>query len=283
MDKTSIEVGKIWINGSYHDGKSAVVHLLTHSLHYGSSAFEGVRCYGGKVFKSVEHAQRLKYSCDAIGMPFDYTDSQIHDAVFDTVKANGHEDCYVRPLVWYGTETMGVSSLKLDVNFAVVVWKWPQYYADGIKLNISRWKRPPAECAPVHAKISGLYVIATMTKNEAEREGCQDGLMMDYRGYISECSSSNIFFVIDGEIHTPTPDCFLNGITRQTVIKLAKRLGYTVRERHMMPDEIHNATEAFVTGTAGEVTRVSQIADKLYKSSVVSNTLRSEYMKLTQE
>ena len=258
--------GLIWMDGEMVEWRDAKVHILTHAMHYASSVFEGERAYNGKIFKSREHSERLIASAEALDMPMPYTVDQIEAAKEETLKASGLTDAYVRALVWRGAgEDMGVASAKNPVRMAVAVWGWGAYYGDakmqGAKLDIAEWKRPSPETIPVHAKAAGLYMICTISKHKAEAKGCSDALFMDYRGYVAEATGANIFFVKDGEVHTPLADCFLNGLTRQTVIKMMKEKGITVHERHIMPEELSNFEGCFLTGTAAEVTPVGQIAD----------------------
>ncbi|MEC7794110.1 MAG: branched-chain amino acid aminotransferase, partial [Pseudomonadota bacterium] len=215
--------GKIWMDGKLVEWRDANVHLLTHGLHYASSVFEGERCYNGKIFKGVEHSERLKKSAQYLDFEIPYSVEEIEAAKYAMLEANGWTDAYVRAVAWRGAgEDMGVSARRNPVRLAIAGWEWGNYYGDakmkGAKLDIAKWKRPSPETIPVHAKAAGLYMICTMSKHEAETKGCSDALFMDYRGYVAEATGANIFFVKDGEVHTPKPDCFLNGITRQTVV-----------------------------------------------------------------
>ncbi len=219
--------GKIWMDGKLVDWRDANVHILTHALHYASSVFEGERCYNGKIFKSREHSERLHYSAGCLDFQIPYTVDEIEAAKQEVLAANGFTDAYVRAVAWRGAgEDMGVAAKRNPVRLAVAAWEWGNYYGDakmkGAKLDIAKWKRPSPETAPSHAKAAGLYMICTMSKHAAEAKGCSDAMMFDYRGYVAEATGANIFFVKDGEVHTPDPDCFLNGLTRQTVIGMLK-------------------------------------------------------------
>lgn len=258
--------GKIWMDGKLVDWRDANVHLLTHALHYASSVFEGERCYSGKIFKGHEHSLRLIESARLLDMASPYTAEEIDAAKEQVLKANGFTDAYVRALMWRGSGLdMGVSAARNPVRMAIAVWEWGSYYGDakwqGAKLDIAKWKRPSPETIPTAAKAAGLYMICTMSKHAAEAKGCSDALFMDYRGYVAEATGANVFFVKDGEVHTPLADAFLNGITRQTIIQLLKDKGVTVHERHILPEEVADFQECFLTGTAAEVTPVAQIGD----------------------
>jgi len=258
--------GQIWLDGKLVPWRDANVHILTHGLHYGSAIFEGERAYGGVIFKGREHSERLIKSGEMMDIPVPYTAEEIDAAKKAAMDANGLKDAYVRAVCWRGSgEDMGVASAANPVRMAVAVWEWGAYYGDakmkGAKLDISKWKRPSPETIPCFAKASGLYMICTMSKHEAEKKGCSDALMMDYRGYVAEATGANVFFVKDGEVHTPTPDCFLNGLTRQTVIGLLDKRGVKVIERHIDPGELEGFQQCWLTGTAAEVTPVGQIAD----------------------
>ncbi len=262
--------------------RDARIHMLTHALHYASCVFEGERVYGGKVFKLTEHSQRLLASGDILGMPLPYTADEIDEATRQTIAANGIVDGYVRPVAWRGSEMMGVAAQSTRVHVGIAVWQWPSYWSPearmrGIRLNISEWRRPHPQTAPTSAKAAGLYMICTMSKHKAEGEGFEDSLMLDYRGQVAEATGANIFFVIDGEIHTPLPDCFLNGITRQTVIALARSRGFTVIERAIQPEELAKASECFLTGTAAEVTPVREIGPYHFTPGEISRALIAEY------
>jgi branched-chain amino acid aminotransferase len=274
--------GWIWMDGSFVPWREANVHLLTHALHYGSCVFEGERAYSGKIFESERHSKRLLNSADILGMKPRFEVSQLEDAKKEAMNKMGLENCYVRALMWRGSEMMGVSAQANTIRAAVAVWEWGDYYSDkmqGIRMGRAKWKRPSPETAPSHAKAAGLYMICTLSKHAAEDEGYADALMLDYRGHVAEATSANIFFVQDGAIHTPTPDCFLNGITRQTVIKLAREKGYEVIERTIMPDELGNFQECFTTGSAAEVTPVKEIAGIHYQPGHISEDMVTTYEK----
>ncbi|MBT3557638.1 MAG: branched-chain amino acid aminotransferase [Rhodospirillales bacterium] len=263
--------GLIWYNGEMVPWREANVHVLTHGLHYASSVFEGDRAYGGKIFKLTEHSQRLKKSAELLGFDIPYSVEEIDEACREACRANNIVDGYVRPVAWRGSEMMGISAQNNKINLVVAAWQWPSYFSPelrekGIALKTSPWRRPSPESAPVHAKAAGLYMICTLSKHEAEREGFQDALMLDYRGYVSEATGANIFMTFgdDNTLHTPIPDCFLNGLTRQTIIQLAKERGIEVIERVIMPEELADAKEVFLTGTAAEVTPVGRIDDNTY-------------------
>ena len=279
--------GTIWMDGELVDWRAANVHLLTHAMHYASSVFEGERCYNGKIFESRRHSERLIYSGTQLDMPIPYTVDEIEAAKYATLEANGLTDAYVRALAWRGAgDDMGVSSSKNPVRMAIAVWGWGNYYGDakmkGAKLDISKWKRPSPETIPVHAKAAGLYMICTTSKHAAEAKGCSDALFMDYRGYVAEATGANIFFVKDGEVHTPLPDCFLNGITRQTVIKMLKEKGVNVIERHIMPEEMEGFEQCWLTGTAAEVTPVGQIGDYMFEVGALTRDVAESYERLVR-
>ncbi len=279
--------GEIWFNGAFVPWREAKVHVLTHCLHYGSGVFEGVRCYDGKIFKLNEHSQRLINGCKTMEMDLPWTLDQINQACLDTVKRNNIADGYLRPIAWRGAEQMGVSAQQTKIHFAVAAWQWPSYYPaemleKGIKVVTSQWRRPAPNNAPVHVKASGLYMICTLSKHAAENAGCHDALMYDYRGRVAELTSANLFFVKNGEIHTPEADCFLNGITRQTVIDLARQHGYKVIERAIMPEELTDMEECFATGTAAEVTAIGNIDGRTYTVGPVTRALRDAYGKLVR-
>ncbi|MEM7508828.1 MAG: branched-chain amino acid aminotransferase [Pseudomonadota bacterium] len=256
--------GSIWLDGKLVEWNQANVHILTHAIHYGSAVFEGERAYGGKIFESEAHSERLLFSGEQMDIPIPYTVAEIEAAKAQVMKANNMSDAYVRAVCWRGSgEDMGVASARNPVRMAVAAWEWGAYYGDakmkGAKLDISKWKRPSPETIPCKAKASGLYMICTMSKHAAEAKGCSDALMMDYRGYVAEATGANIFFVKDGKVHTPLADCFLAGITRKTVIGRLQQKGIEVVERHIMPEELEGFEQCWLTGTAAEVTPVGQI------------------------
>ncbi|GAA6147264.1 branched-chain amino acid aminotransferase [Pseudooceanicola nitratireducens] len=280
--------GKIWMDGKLVEWRDANVHLLTHGLHYASSVFEGERCYNGKIFKGVEHSERLKKSAQYLDFEIPYSVEEIEAAKYAMLEANGWTDAYVRAVAWRGAgEDMGVSARRNPVRLAIAGWEWGNYYGDakmkGAKLDIAKWKRPSPETIPVHAKAAGLYMICTMSKHEAETKGCSDALFMDYRGYVAEATGANIFFVKDGEVHTPKPDCFLNGITRQTVIGMLEDKQIKVHERHIMPEELESFEQCWLTGTAAEVTPVGQIGDFTFEVGALAKDMVESYEKLVRE
>ncbi len=279
--------GKIWVDGTLVDWRSAQVHILTHAMHYASSVFEGERAYGGKIFKSREHSQRLIQSGRLIDFEIPYTVDEIEKAKEGTLAANGLSDAYVRALAWRGAgEDMGVASARNPVHLAVAVWSWGNYYGDakmkGAKLDIAKWRRPDPATAPSQAKAAGLYMIATMSKHAAEAKGCSDAMMFDYRGYVAEATGANIFFVKDGEVHTPLADAFLNGLTRQTVMEMLREKGITVHERHIMPDELEGFEQCWLTGTAAEVTPVGQIGDYNFEVGALTRDIAQSYETLVR-
>jgi branched-chain amino acid aminotransferase len=279
--------GTIWYDGKLVPWRTANLHVLSHALHYASSVFEGERVYGGQVFKLNEHSQRLIDSAKLMGFEIPYTLAEINDATNATLKANNIVDGYVRPVAWRGSEMMGVSAQHNKIHLAVAVWVWPSYYTleakmKGIRLAMAEWRRPAPNTAPTAAKAAGLYMICTLSKHKAEQSGYDDALMLDYRGQVAEATGANVFFVMNGELHTPKPDCFLDGITRQSVIALAKKRGFKVVERAIMPDEMANAQECFLTGTAAEVTPVSEIGEYRFTPGNVSLSLMDDYAGLVR-
>ena len=279
--------GFIWMDGELVPWRDARVHILTHAMHYASSVFEGERAYNGKIFKSREHSERLLKSGELLDMPIPYTVDQIEAAKEETLKANGLTDAYVRAVAWRGAgEDMGVASSRNPVRMAIAVWEWGAYYGDakmkGAKLNIAKWKRPSPETIPTAAKAAGLYMICTMSKHQAEAKGCSDALFMDYRGYVAEATGANVFFVKDGEVHTPIPDAILNGITRQTVIGMLQEQGITVNERHIMPEELADFEQCWLTGTAAEVTPVGQIGEYTFEVGDITRNIAQAYEELVR-
>ncbi|MDF0601163.1 branched-chain amino acid aminotransferase [Psychromarinibacter sp. C21-152] len=280
--------GYIWMDGQLVPWREANVHILSHAMHYASSVFEGERAYNGNIFLSRKHSERLRFSGDEIDMPIPYTVDEIEAAKYEVLKANNLTDAYVRAVAWRGSgEDMGVSSARNPVRMAVAAWEWGAYYGDskmkGAKLDISKWKRPSPETAPVHAKAAGLYMICTTSKHAAEAKGCSDALFMDYRGYVAEATGANIFFVKDGEVHTPLADAFLNGLTRQTVIGMLKDRQVKVHERHIDPGEMEGMQQCWLTGTAAEVTPVGQIGDYSFEVGAMTRDIAEDYEKLVRQ
>ena len=279
--------GFIWMDGQMVEWREAKVHVLSHALHYASAVFEGERCYNGKIFKSTEHSERLLQSGQLLDMPIPYTAAQIDAAKVEVLKANGLTDAYVRAIAFRGAgEEMGVAAMANPVRLAIACWTWGAYYGDakfkGAKLDISKWKRPSPETIPSSAKASGLYMICTMSKHAAMAKGCSDAMMYDYRGYVAEATGANIFFVKNGEVHTPKADAFLNGITRQTVIQMLKDMQIVVHERHIMPDELSGFEQCWLTGTAAEVTPVGQIGEHMFEVGDLTKRVSTEYEKLVR-
>ena len=279
--------GKIWMDGQLVEWRDAKVHILSHALHYASSVFEGERCYAGTIFKSREHSERLKRSANLIDFEIPYSVDEIEAAKAETLAANGLTDAYVRALAWRGAgPDMGVASARNPVRMAIAAWEWGAYYGDakmkGAKLDLSKWRRPSPETIPSAAKAAGLYMICTMSKHAAEAKGCSDALMLDYRGYVAEATGANMFFVRDGEVHTPLPDCFLNGITRQTVLAMLAEKGVTVHERHIMPEELEGFEQCWLTGTAAEVTPVGQIGDYRFEVGALTQDIAKSYEALVR-
>lgn len=279
--------GLIWIDGKILPWREANIHILTHGLHYASAVFEGERCYSGNIFKSTEHSQRLIRSADLIDMKMTMSVDQINQAKEEILAANKLTDAYLRPVAWRGSEQMGISAQATLTHVAIACWEWPSYFSPemrekGISLQTGKWRAPMPDTAPTASKASCLYATHTMSKHAAEANGYTDALMLDYRGYVAEATGANLFMVKDGQIKTPIPDCFLNGLTRQTVIALAKQLGLPLEETHIKPDELHKADEVFLTGTAAEVTAVGKIDDTLYKVGPVTRQLRDAYESLVR-
>lgn len=279
--------GKIWLDGEMVDWRAANVHILTHGLHYASSVFEGERAYNGKIFLSREHSERLHFSAGELDFEIPFSVDEIEDAKKQVLEANGLTDAYVRAVAWRGAgEDMGVASARNPVRLAIAAWEWGNYYGDakfqGAKLDIAKWKRPSPETIPVHAKAAGLYMICTISKHEAESKGCSDALFMDYRGYVAEATGANIFFVKDGEVHTPKADVFLNGLTRQTVIKMLEEKQIKVHQRHIMPEELEGFEQCWLTGTAAEVTPVGQIGDYTFEVGDLTKGIAESYEQLVR-
>jgi len=279
--------GVIWYNGEMVPWAEANLHVLSHALHYASSVFEGERVYGGEIFKLTEHTERLHASAKMLDFEIPYSVEEIDQACRDTVAAQGLMDAYVRPVAWRGSEMMGVSAQDTKINLAIAVWEWPSYFnpeerLKGIRLDMAEYRRPDPATAPCKSKAAGLYMICTLSKHAAERKGYADALMLDWRGQVAEATGANIFFVQDGELHTPTPDCMLDGITRQTVIDLAKDRQIKLNVRAIMPNEMDGFEQCFLTGTAAEVTPVSEIGPYNFEVGEITKTLMNDYMALVQ-
>ncbi|MDB5419815.1 MAG: branched-chain amino acid aminotransferase [Phenylobacterium sp.] len=279
--------GWIWLDGQFVAWREAKVHVLTHGLHYASAVFEGERMYGGEIFELTAHTERLFKSAEILDMVIPFTVAEIDQACKDTCARNGLEDAYLRPIAWRGSEMIGVSAQNTKIHVSIAVWDWPSYFkpeekAKGIRLTWAKYKRPSPETEPVHAKAAGLYMICTLSKHAAEKEGYTDAMMLDWRGYVAESTGSNVFFIRDGVIHTPLADCFLNGITRQSVIKLAREKGFEVVERHIEPQELAGFSECFVTGTAAEVTPVAEIGEYTFRPGNISLSLMDDYAKMVR-
>ena len=264
--------GWIWMNGSFIPWKKATIHVINQGLHYASAVFEGERAYNGKIFKSKEHTERLFKSAEIMGIEIPFSHDEINKAKNDLLQKMNLKNCYVRPIVWRGSNQMGLSTSNADIYVAIAVWDdWHSYFKiekrlEGLKLITSPWKRPSPETAPCNAKASGPYIICTMSKEFAEKKGYDDALMLDYRNYVAEGTGANIFFIKGNNIHTPIADCFLNGITRQTVIEMVKKQGLNLVEKHILPNEIENYDEALLTGTAAEITPIKSIDDINYNT-----------------
>lgn len=276
--------GFIWMDGALVPWRGATVHVLTHALHYASSVFEGVRAYEGKIFELSWHSRRLRESARILGFDLPWSVEEIDAACIATLEANGLKDAYVRPVAWRGSEQMGVSALKTKPHMAIACWGWGSYFDPGaaLKLDIAPWRRPPPYSAPVQAKAAGLYMIATMSKNHAEGRGFHDALMFDYRGQVAEATAANAFFVKDGAIHTPAADCFLNGITRQTVIKLARRRGIAVTERAIWPEELEGFEQCFLTGSAAEIVGVGSVGPWSFEVGDLTRQIQKDYADLVR-
>ena len=274
--------GVIWQDGKLVPWKDAKTHVLTHGLHYGSCVFEGQRMYNGMIYKLKEHTDRLFASAETLGMKIPFTREEINQACIDVCKANNIVDGYLRPVAFRGSEMMAVSAQTTTIHVAIATWPWPSYFSPaeklkGIRLDIARYKRPSPETEPVHAKAAGLYMICTLCKHEAEAKGYADAMFLDYRGLVSEATGANVFFIKNGELHTPIPDCFLNGLTRQSVIAIAKERQIKVIERHIRPEEMADFEECFLTGSAAEVTPVREIGPYTFKPGALTEQLMNAY------
>lgn len=274
--------GFIWLDGRLVPWADARLHVLSHGLHYGSCVFEGERAYGGKVFKSREHSERLLNSARIMDFEIPYSAQELDDAKQQVVDANGFSDCYLRPVAWRGSEMMAVAAQNATIHTAIAAWDWPSMFdvetkMKGIRLEIADYRRPDPQCAPALAKAAGLYMICTISKHRAERRGYADAMMLDWQGRVAECTGANIFFTQDGVLHTPIADCFLDGITRRTVIELARRRGVETVERRIMPEELAGMNECFVCGTGAEVTPVSEIGPYKFRPGNLSRMLIEDY------
>jgi branched-chain amino acid aminotransferase len=274
--------GVIWYDGKLVPSPDAKLHVLSHGLHYASCVFEGERAYGGEIFKCTQHSERLKRSAQILDFEIPYSVAEIDAAKRLVLEKNGQKDAYLRPVAWRGSEMMGVAAQHNAIHLAIATWEWPSYFdpaqrLQGIKLDLAEYRRPDPATAPALAKAAGLYMICTISKHRAERKGYADAMMLDWQGRVAECTGANIFFVKDGKLHTPTADCFLSGITRQTVIELAKRRGIEVIERRIMPEELTAFPECFITGSAAEVTPVSEIAQWRFTPAAITQQLMDDY------
>jgi len=277
--------GFIWMNGEFIPWRDAKLHVLSHGLHYASAVFEGERAYGGSIFKLDEHTRRLHESATMLGFEIPYSVDQINDACREALRLQELTDGYIRPIAWRGSEMMGVSAQNSRINLTIAAWAWPSYFKPeerlkGIRLDIAQYRRPDPMTAPSKSKAAGLYMICTMSKHAAELKGYADALMLDYRGRVAEATGANVFFVRDGEIHTPDPDCFLDGITRRSVIQLAEARGWTVIERPIFPEELPTFSECWLTGTAAEVTPVSEIGPHKFTPGDKSLQMMEDYARL---
>jgi branched-chain amino acid aminotransferase len=279
--------GVIWMDGAYLPWREAKVHVLTHALHYASCVFEGERMYDGEIFKLTEHTERLFRSAEILDFEIPFTVAQIDEACKQTAAKNGLTNCYVRPLAWRGPEQMGVSAQQTKVHVAVATWEWASYFdpeqaKKGIRLAPAKYRRPDPATAPTASKAAGLYMICTVSKHAAEKAGYNDALMLDWRGYVAETTGANVFLVRDGAVHTPKPDCFLNGITRRTVIGLIEKMGVEVIERHIPAEELGSFSEMFITGTAAEVTPVSEVGEHRFTPGNLTFALMDDYSRMVR-
>jgi branched-chain amino acid aminotransferase len=279
--------GWIWLDGAFVPWREAKLHVLTHGLHYASAVFEGARMYGGEIFKLTEHTQRLHRSAEILDFTIPFSVAEIDQACKETCARNGLEDCYVRPIAWRGSESISVAAHDTTIHLAIAAWQWPSYFDPeekrrGIRVTFAKYKRPSPETAPTASKATGLYMICTVSKHAAEAAGYADALMLDWRGYIAETTGANIFLVRDGVIHTPTPDCFLDGITRRSVIEIARRRGFEVVERHIPAEELSTFSEVFICGTAAEVTPISEIGPHRFRPGNISLSLMEDYASLVR-
>jgi branched-chain amino acid aminotransferase len=274
--------GVIWYDGKLVPWADAKLHVLSHGLHYASAVFEGERAYGGEIFKCTAHSERLKRSANTLDFDIPYSAAEIDAAKRLVLERNDQRDAYIRPVAWRGSEMMGVSAQTNAIHLAIASWQWPSYFnpaerLKGIRLDLAEYRRPDPKTAPSQSKAAGLYMICTISKHRAERKGYADALMLDWQGRVAECTGANIFFIKDGAIHTPTADCFLDGITRRTVMELARRRGIPLVERRIMPEELSEFSECFITGSAAEVTAVSEIADWRFTPAAITKQLMDDY------
>jgi branched-chain amino acid aminotransferase len=278
--------GWIWMDGGFLPWREAKLHVLTHGLHYASGVFEGERCYAGNIFKLREHTERLIRSGRLLGFEIPFTADEIDAASIETVRRNGHAEAYIRPVAWRGSEMLAVSAQKTKIHLAIACWGWPNLFGEnrmkGVRLGMAKWRRPAPDTAPTASKASGLYMIGTLSKHAAEAEGFDDAMMLDFKGDVAEATGANAFFVFDGELHTPTPVCFLDGITRRTVMRLARNRQIKVVERTIRAEELPKASEVFLAGTAAEVTPVRAIGDHAYTPGQITETLLSDYETLVR-
>ena len=279
--------GFIWVDGAMVPWAEAKLHVLSHGLHYGSSVFEGERAYGGEIFKSTAHSQRLRRSAELLDFEVPYSVAEIDAAKRLVLERSGLRDAYLRPVAWRGSEMMGVAAQGNTIHLAIAAWDWPSYFdaatkMKGIRLDLAEYRRPDPATAPSASKAAGLYMICTISKHQAERKGYADALMLDWQGRVAECTGANVFFIKDGVVHTPIADCFLDGLTRQTVIELAKRRGFKVEERRIMPDEMEGFSECFITGSAAEVTPVSEVGPYRFQPGAMTETLMNDYLDAVQ-
>ena len=280
--------GFIWLNGQLLPWQDAKLHVLSHGLHYGSCVFEGERAYEGRIFKSAEHTERFQNSARILDFELPYSTDELEAAKALVLAKNGWTSCYVRPVAWRGSEMMAVAAQDSTINVAIAMWDWPSMFdvnekMRGIRLDMADYRRPDPRCAPVAAKAAGLYMICTLSKHRAERKGYADAMMLDWEGRVAECTGANILFVKDGAIHTPLADCFLDGITRRTVIALARARGVAVHERRIMPEELAGFDECFICGTGAEVTPVSEVGPYKFTPGALSRTLMEDYSALVRK
>jgi branched-chain amino acid aminotransferase len=279
--------GWIWFDGEFVPWRDAKIHVLTHGLHYASAVFEGERMYGGEIFHLGEHTRRLFRSAEILDFEIPFTLAEIDEACKAACARNGLEDCYIRPIAWRGSEVMGVAAQDSRTHVAIAAWSWPSYFdpaqkARGIALTWAKYRRPAPDTAPTEAKAAGLYMICTLSKHAAEREGFADALMLDWRGYVAEATGANVFFIRDGVLHTPIPDCFLDGITRRSVMRIARDRGFEIVERHILPEELSTFTECFIVGSAAEVTPVAQVGEYRFTPGNISLSLMDDYSRLVR-